>query len=40
LEKQSFGVPQEKLMEALDRCPSKSTSLIAISRKDHTLLML
>jgi len=36
----SFGPLHEKLMEGLDRLPSKSASLIAISRKDYTLLML
>jgi len=38
--RQFFGHPQEKLLEELDRCSSKSTSFIAIFRKDHTLLFL
>jgi len=38
--RQFFGILQEKLLEVLDRCPSKSASLIVILRKEYTLLML
>jgi len=31
LARQSFGPPQEKLLEVLDRCPSKPASLIVIA---------